>query len=415
MQLAGFEVKKVVNTPVVWFALAAVIGLNIFSVLLGGYQSSEYAAGAPAFRTNIQKIQDWYLPFAGPITQEWIERYQQEADAVLHNPQYRVSDEEVEVIVQRQIERGYREEVVRENPVLFLNEIGAAEYDKYEGVQVASEFYTNALEFGDYMADYYRKTYPGEKGAVMAADTQARYHKLATEYTANYNYSYGYQKVRNMMTTYPYTVGVMILIALAPLFSAEYARKTDALLLSAKNGKGKLVCAKIKAGLLIALAVWGIITALNLLLIFTIYGTIGWEAFWQNWVIDMAPFPWTQGQITIISIFTSLLGALFFALVVMLVSVCSKRPFIAIVIGAVILLLPMLDLVFVSEYFVDMVYNFLPTRMMMGIRIWQGYDLLYFFGHTVPYQYAAVVFAVILSVCTCPLTMRFYTNHQVEN
>lgn len=414
MRLTGFELKKSMVSLFIWVVWAVVIGLNIFSILTGGSQD-EYAANAPAFRTDIQRIKDQRSYFAGPITQEWIDRYQREAEDILRDPQYRVSDEDAEEIIARQMARGYTEEAVKDSLYLFLNENGSLEYDKYEDVQFASQFYSNALRFGENMAEYYLETFPGEKGAALAADTRARYQSLATKYTAHYNYDYGYQKVRNMMTIYPYTIGVMILIALAPVFSSEYARKTDALLLSSRDGKKRLAHAKIGAGLLTALAAWGIITALNLTIIVTVYGTTGWEAFWQNWVIDVAPFPWNQGQITVIAVMTSLLGSLFFALVVMLISTLSKNQFIAIVVGAAVLLFPMFDFAFTNNYFVNMLYNFLPTRIMMGIRIWQGYDLLYFAGRTFPYQYAAIAFAVICSICVCPLAVHFFTSHQAEN
>lgn len=415
MKLTRFELKKVIGTPFVWIVLTAVIVLDIFSILVGGNQT-QYSANSPAFLTNIQEMQEQRAYFAGPITQEWIDRYQQEAEAILNDPQYKVSEDEAEVIVQMYVnEYGYREDAIREELYLFLNENGRAEYGRYEDPQVASMFYINAKNFGKRMAEYYLKTYPGEKGTILAADTQERYNYLATEYTANYNFDFGYQKVRNMMETYPYTIGIVILIALAPLFSSEYTRKTDALLLSSQNGKGKLAYAKIKAGLFVAFLTWGMITVLNLLIIFSIYGVTGWEAFWQNWVADVASFPWSQGQVTVIAIITSLLGSLFFAQIVMLVSSMSKNQFISIVISAAILLFPMFDFAFTNNYAINMLYNFMPTRIIMGIRIWQGYDLFYFVGHTAPYQYVAIIFAVVASVCVCPLTTHFFTKHQVVN
>lgn len=415
MKLTACELKKIIRGPIIWIALIAVIALNIFSILIGGEQS-QYSANAPAFRTNIQELQQRYAYFAGPITPEWIAHFKKEAETILNDPQYRVSDDEAERIVQTYVSQyGYSEDAVRNNPILFLNEKGIAEYEKYEDVQVASNFYINASDFGNRMAEYYRNTYPGAKGEALAADTQSRYYYLADEYTANYNYAYGYQKVRNMMTIYPYTIGVVLLIALTPIFSSEYSKRTDALLLTSKNGKKKVVRAKLKAGLLIAIAVWGIVTAINLIVIFSIYGTTGWEAFWQNWVIDVAPFPWTQGQITMIAIATSLLGTIFFACILMMVSSFSKNSFISIIIGAVILLFPMLDFAFTNHALVNMIYNFLPSRILMGVRIWQGFDLFYLVGTVIPYQYIVIIVSIIASIFTVPLTTHFFIKHQVEN
>ena len=218
-----------------------------------------------------------------------------------------------------------------------------------------------------------------------------------------------------MLATYPYTVGMVILIALAPLFSGEYARKTDALLLSSQDGKKNLAYIKIMAGSIAALAVWGILTLVNLLLVFTVFGTTGWEAFWQNWLVDVAPFPWSQGQATVAAALTSLLGVLFFAQIVMLISSMSKNQFVSLVIGAVLLLFPMIDFAFTNIGIMNALYNFLPSRMMMGMRIWQGYGLFYIAGYTFPCPYAAVAFAVLASAAACPLTKRFFIRRQIGN
>lgn len=257
MKYTWFEIRKMLGTPFVWIVLAVVIALDIFSILLAGNQS-KYIVASPEFNTNLQDLKEQRTRFAGAITPDWILLRQQEAEAILHDPQYRVSEEEAEKIVQTQVRQyGYDEETVRERLFLFLNQRGIAEYDKYEDVLVASNFFTNAKSFGEYMAEFYQNTYPGKKGETLAADTRKRYDDFIEEYIAMYHYDYGYKKVRTILATYPYTVGAVILIALAPLFSCEYTRKTDALLLSSQDGKKDLAYNKIKAGLIVALAVWG--------------------------------------------------------------------------------------------------------------------------------------------------------------
>jgi ABC-type transport system involved in multi-copper enzyme maturation permease subunit len=99
----------------------------------------------------------------------------------------------------------------------------------------------------------------------------------------------------------------------------------------------------------------------------------------------------------------------------MLVSSVAKNQFVSLFIGAVLLLFPMIDFAFANSSIVNMLYNFLPTRMIMGIKIWQGYGLFYVAGHTFPYQYAAVAFAVVVSIALCPLTKYFFTRHQIGN
>ena len=164
MKYTWFEVKKMIGTPFVWIVLAVVIALDIFSILLVGNQS-KYIVASPDFKTDLQDLKEQRTRFAGAITPDWIALRQQEEEAILHDPQYRVSEEEAEKIVQTQVRQyGYDEEKVRERLFLFLNQRGIAEYDKYEDVLVASNFYTNAKSFSEYMAGFYQNTYPGKRG-----------------------------------------------------------------------------------------------------------------------------------------------------------------------------------------------------------------------------------------------------------
>lgn len=408
MSLMKCELKKTMRSPLVWIVLVVVLIIDVVQIFMGSFPS--------LLSTDIQSLKERYAYFSGAITQEWIDHYQQEAEAILNNPQYQVSEQEAEEIVQRFIdEYGYTEEAVRNNLVLFLNEDGLDEYEKYQDVQVASNFYVNAFEYGDMMAQYYTDTYPGKKGEVLATYTQEHYNYLASEYTANYDYCFGYSNIRNILTVYPYTTGLAILVALAPLFSSEYAKRTDALLLTTKNGKRKLVHAKVMAGTLITVLIWGAITILNIVLIFGLYGTTGWNAFWQDWIIRLSPFPWNQGIITMVALITSLLGTLFFAFILMLISSISKNQFISIVIGAAILLFPVFDFDFTNNYIVNMIYHFLPTRIMMGETIWQSFNPFYIAGIVVPHQYVIMASAIMISICTIPFTGHFFIKHQVEN
>lgn len=408
MRLTLYEIKKVFKSPIVWAALVLTVAINIFQILTG--------SAAPVLNTDIQELQKRYAHFAGPITQEWVNHYQQEANSILKDPKYQVSKEEAEAIVQRVVsESGYTEETVRNNLIYFLNEAGEKEYEKYEDVAFASNFYKYAQNTGEQIAQHYRDNFPGNKGETLANYTQDRYTYMASEYTANYNYSFGYKNIRNIMTIYPYTLGLVILVSLAPLFSSEYSRRTDALLLTSKNGKKKLAHAKLAAGLLATVVVWSIITVLNIIIIFSLYGTIGWEAFWQNWVSTLSPFPWSQGTAMVIAIFTSLFGMLFFACVLMLISSISKNQFTSIIVGAVILLFPIFDFAFTSNHTISMIFNFFPSRIMMGERIWQGFDLFYLAGVVLPYQYIVIASTIIISTCTIPIATHFFAKHQVEN
>lgn len=118
-----------------------------------------------------------------------------------------------------------------------------------ENIEPAIDFYKSANRYGQMMAYQYKSLYSGNKGEILTAKAEEMYGDLAENYTAYYNYDLGYWKLRNIHVNYPFSIGLFVLIGLAPLFSAEYSKKTDAIVLSSKHGKRKLIFAKIKAAL----------------------------------------------------------------------------------------------------------------------------------------------------------------------
>ncbi len=59
------------------------------------------------------------------------------------------------------------------------------------------------------------------------------YGYLSNEYKAYYDYSWGWSRLHAMQTVLPFTIGLLLIVVLTPMFSDEYGKKTDSLLLSA--------------------------------------------------------------------------------------------------------------------------------------------------------------------------------------
>lgn len=416
MSLTKFELKKIVHTPLIMIAFAALVIINICSLLFGSQMG--YKAIQSPFDTNIIEAKQNGSFFAGEINDEWYQSHKQEQKEYIDNPANQVSDNEKQRIQEELIAEGFSEQEINDmgNFIYLRKElISSNEYNRYEDIEVAINFYQNATAYGKMMAYQYKNLYSGEKGEILAAKAEEMYGNLATNFTAYYNYDLGYWKLRNIHSSYPFSVGLLVLIGLAPIFSAEYSRKTDAILLSSKYGKKKLIFSKIKAGLIFAITVWGLIEIINTLIIARIYGTTGAEAYWQNFLIDCAPFPFNQLQITLVTIATSLLGIVFFASVIMLISVCSKNQFVSLLIGGVILLVPCLDFAFTDNAITQNIYNFMPTRILTSINEWQQFDLLYFFGNAVPVQYVIIITSLVISLVAILLCYIIFKRKQVEN
>lgn len=416
MSLTKFELKKIVQTPIVMIAFTALLIVNI-SALLFGSQIEGYTATQSPFDTNIHQAKQYGSFFAGEINDKWYHFHKQEQQKMIDDPANQVSDAEKQKIRESLIAEGYSEqEISNMGNIIYIKRdlISSNDYNKYEDVEVAINFYKNANNYGQMLANKYKSLYSGDKGIILAAKAEEMYTDLAENYTAYYNYDLGYWKLRNMHANYPFSIGLLVLIGLAPLFSAEYSRKTDAIILSSKHGKRKLIFAKIKAGLIFSLASWGLIEVINILIIAGIYGTTGAEAYWQNFQIDVAPFPFNQLQITLVTLATSLLGTVFLASTIMMISVFCKNQFASLLIGGIILLAPCLNFTFTDNTILQSIYNFMPTRVLTAVNEWQMFDLLYSFGKAIPIQYAVIGMALLISIVSLFLCSIIFKQKQVE-
>lgn len=373
MNLTFWEFKKIWKTSAVKIAAVLLFLVNLYSLLLGS-QPGVGKAGQSPFDTDIQQLQENGAEFAGEINEDWHKRHMAGSTA----------------------------------------EQGTEDYQKYEDVEFAAAYYVRAKESSDWLAKGYRESYPGKKGEVLAAETERLYQKVE-EYTVYYNYDWGWWKLRNIHTTYPMTIGVFLLIALAPLFSSEYALKTDALVLSSKYGKRRLILGKLKAGLLLSLLAWAAVELTNILLIGALYGYTGGEAYWQNWLTDWAPFLWNQWQVTLVTVLTSLLGTLFLCGVLMAVSACVKNQFVSLALGGTILLVPCLNYAIQEIRLVQRIFSLFPAKLIVGISEWQAFDLCYLFGRAVPIQYLIIPTVLLLWAGTIVLSYTKFRKHQVEN
>ncbi len=414
MKITAYELKKIFTRPIVLIVIAGAVLLDIYILLIGGEQD-EYSANQPALAEKIAERYEWQIQYAGAINDEWTNRVESDKAAFLSDPANLVDAEQEEQKICDYMKYGYTEDEVREFKALFLTEEAFHRFNKFEDLEFSAKFYDHARETKDMLAEYYLQTFPNEKGQTLAKATQQYYAPLINDYTAYYNYDFGYQKFRNILTVYPITVGIIILVGVSGIFCSEYSQKTDSLLLVCMHGKRRLALAKLSAGLIFSLGVWLLVTAVNFLLILSIYGFVGFEAYWQNFIVDCAPYLWNSGQISIIAALTSLFGALYFSVASMTVSVCCKNRATGLILSAVLLLFPIIDMYHPMRALQNLFYRFSPTALLKGISVWQNMDFLYIFGHAVPiHPVIATNSLALFAVLLIYISYRF-RRRQVEN
>lgn len=165
--------------------------------------------------------------------------------------------------------------------------------------------------------------------------------------------------------------------------------------------------AKISAGAAYSVLVWLIMTASAALYVFLFFGAQGFETLWQFSSGSISsPFPWTIGQAVIIELATCLIGTLFFAFIVMLLSELTRSTFASVILGAALLLAPMI---------IDIdtgIALYLPTYLMRGVAIWSTYFPAKLFGFVTEKQYLVIAAACIISAICGTVAVRSFARRQ---
>ncbi len=202
-----------------------------------------------------------------------------------------------------------------------------------------------------------------------------------------------------------------ICIVIAPVFSGEYQAGTDAVILSAKYGKTKLITAKTAASLLFGTAAFILHIIVACAPVLIAFGTDGFDLPLQ--IANTAiPYPFTFLQAVLINI-----GIIYFVLLAvigltLLLSAKMKSPYLVLIILVPILFIPM----FLAPNGTAGIYNLtlflLPYRSAMPE-----------FGKYISYQFGGLVLDALtvravlygfLTIIMLPLAGLGFRRHQVS-
>lgn len=402
MNLTKLEFKKIF-TPLTLIAIAVMLAVNLYATFMfqGVFyvKDSDGPMSLPEYKERISR-------HSGAITPEWIAARNAEVQAILNDPENQKNEDELEKLRRDFANEGYSDAMIEDalsRPQNRLNDKGRSAYDLTEPYINAANFYNYAEEEKQYLLDRYASD------EAVCADITERYDRLINGYTAYYDYDLAYSNIQYAAANvFPFTIGVPVLIGLAPLFARERARKTDALILSSKRGRRDVARAKICAGALFTVLVWFIMAASVTAYAFIFFGAQGFGSLWQSFTDITSPFSWTFGQAVIIELLTCLAGTLFFAFVVILFSELTRSMFVAVILGAALLITPMV-LNIISE-----AAMFLPTLIMRGVAIWSAYFPAKLFGSVVPLQYVALSAALIVSAACAAASILLFDKRQAS-
>lgn len=401
MSLTKLEFRKIF-TPMTVITLAVMLVVNVYAVF---QQQGAIYAESDGKMQRLYEMRDAAIERSGVIDDEWIAERKAEAQVIFDNPQYRESDEMLEQFRTALADEGWSPkeiEVRMSNPTMFLNTEGSLKYGVIESAVEAAGFKEHAAAIRDRLLEANRSD------AEVCADISTRYDCLINDYTAYYDYDWAYSNIQNGMEEFaPFTVGITVLVGLAPLFARERSRKTDSLILSSKRGRRSVALAKLCAGMLYCLLVWFVMSASIIIYAFSFFGTHGFSSIWQASGSNItSPYLWTFGQAVIVELGTCLVGALLFGFISMLFSELTKSMFVTVILGAAVLIVPMI------VHFKTNVCMFLPTYIIRGVPIWSEYFPAKLFGNVIPMAYLSIAVSCILCIVFGLAAVEIFSKRQ---
>ncbi len=226
------------------------------------------------------------------------------------------------------------------------------------------------------------------------------------EYTAGYKRFMAIIQLVGIMTSF---LGA---IWCAPLFAGERTKKMDPIILSTKEGKTRLIGAKIFTGLSLSGGVSFILMLITYIECMLIYGADGFHAQWQICMPD-SPYPITVGTVAILCAICIFCANLWSSSIILWLSAQLKKPFTVLMISSVMMIAPMMFQIPKTIPSLYRIVQLVPFNMMDVWRIMDmgGYEL---FGENIPPFIFLPIFAVVATAVLILLTYHNAKHHQVN-
>jgi len=220
-----------------------------------------------------------------------------------------------------------------------------------------------------------------------------------TEVERPFTYYYSYGSNKSMVEFYTCSILMLLMVAvsLAAVFSDEYSKGMDKLIMSARKGKGRTYFAKIVAGVIFAfggailLILSGIVPTLML------YGADGMDAAIQLYM-ETSPFSMTVKEVIGVFLLIYLITAVLYAVLTMLFSQVFKNSITSMGIMIGFLLVMMCATVPENLRVLSQAFDLLPSNVL---AVWSLFDcrlIPFFGGYLTNLQFAPMVYMVIIAL-----------------
>lgn len=202
-----------------------------------------------------------------------------------------------------------------------------------------------------------------------------------------------------------------ICIIVAPSFAGEYQCGADAVILTSKYGKTKLITAKIIAAFIVATIVFLINIILTLTILLLSFGIEGWNLPLQ--INDTTiPYSYTFASATFVCIGISYIVMLGMVSITLLLSVKLKTPFSVLIIDVIILFIPVFLRLGKENGLFNHILYLLPYKALQEeFSIYLSYSFL---GITWSLLAMRVIVYTVIAISLLPFIKSSFRKHQVQ-
>jgi len=272
----------------------------------------------------------------------------------------------------------------------------------------AENFYENRMEK---VEEYLNMDY--SYGNYSETDKEyfiTRNEKLTIPF--HYEYNTGWNKLLGISYISLMVIALVVCITLAPIFSSEYQTGADAILLSTKYGRSKLIIAKIVSSFLLTSVIYVLGMFILTFVTFLIYGSGGADCSLQ--VLNfLAPTDVNLLQTYLYVLLAGYFMCLFMQGITLLLSAKMSSPFPVIICTMVFYFIPAFLSYSRSSRTYNNILNLMPAKMAAAYTALTKYEVFHIFGLKISYPVMLILVALLVSVITLPFAYKAFHKHQV--
>lgn len=233
--------------------------------------------------------------------------------------------------------------------------------------------------------------------------------QIETPFT--YEYTESWSNLWNYMYTINYMILLMLAICLSNVFSVEYLRKTDAIILCSQYGKKHLYLAKVLAGIsfgvIIAILFFGI-TAISSI---CVYGADGFSAALQI-AFPLSSWNISVGESVLVLLFVLLIISVLYSVAIVILSEILKNSVAVMAIPVGIMILTMMIDIPYQFRIASQIYDLLPTNLLTVWELWDDRLVSVLGKYLTNFQIAPILYLITIIVLFF-VGKRVYLKHQI--